>query len=309
MLIKTGLYGAGRFAIMRLKKILDKKTEEWKFRYFPKLADILVAGSTMYAQTRLKNQRLRILVDNSVLGHSITHETAWIPTGPEKWGDTDIETGYAARICVHGPDSDSDVYESVKYLPGLAHLVKKDRLEFCTSAELQDELYRQPTGRFRGYGYFDHGLLSHIEMESVDGYAIAVTGPRWMGLPDHKEQQQARLANRDDPLYLALLKVLGQKNNLDAWHICTAERHDMYCFLTMDFKLDRIVKANAHREPFLSLKTRVMTPKDIAAEFRLMPIAPVLFSYHGASWFVRSDLHWWDNRRHRPKSRKNHTAG
>lgn len=176
-------------------------------------------------------------------------------------------------------------------------------MEFCTSAELQDELYRQPSGRFRGYGSFDHSLLSRITMESVDGHAIGVTGPRWMGLPNHKDQQQARLASRDDPLYLALVSIMGQKNNLDAWHIFTAERHGMNCFLTMDFKLEKLAKANAHREPFRSLKTRIITPKDFGTELGLMPINPVIFSYHGASWFVRADLHWPDNKRRRRRRR------
>ncbi len=289
---------------MKMKQWWSRKTDEWTYRYFPKLVDILVAGSTARARNLLRNKCLRILIDSSVLGHSITHETAWISTGPKKWGYTDIQTGYAARIGVYGPDSDSDIYQNVKYLPGLAHLVKKGCLEFCTSAELQDELYRQPTGRFRGYGSFDHALLSDVGMESVDGHADFVMGPRWMGLPDRKEQQQARLASRNDPLYLALVGVMGPKNNLDAWHICTAERHDMYCFLKMDFKLNRIVKANAHREPFRTLQTRILTPQDLASELGLMPIAPQLFSYHDASWFVRSDMHWPDNKRRRSRSRK-----
>jgi hypothetical protein len=293
---------------MNFKNWWNRKTDEWTYRYLPKFVDILVAGSTARAQNLLKNKRLRILVDSSVLGHSITHETAWISTGPQKWGDIDVDTGYAARIGVYGPDSDSDIFVNVRYLPGIAHLVAKGHLEFCTSAELQEELYRQPSGRFRGYGSFDHNLFSRVQLRSVDGYASGLTGPRWMGLPTHGEQQQARLESYDDPLYLALVRAMGPKNNLDAWHICTAERHGMHCFLTMDFKLVRITKANCHREPFKSLKTRIMTPKDLAAELGLMPISPLLFSYHGASYHVRPDLHWPDNKRRRPTRRSSRSG-
>lgn len=290
---------------MNLKNWWNAKAENWRYRYLPFWADRLVALSTIQAQRRLKNQTLRILLDNSVLGHSVTHETAWISTGIEKWGDIDVDAGYAARIGVYGPYSDSEIYENVRFLPGLAHLVKKGSLMFCTSAELQEELFRQPSGRFRGYGMFDHSLLSHISMESIDGYTFSAIGPRWMGLSTPKEQQQARLANSNDPLYLALLQQLGKKNNLDAWHIFTAERHQMHCFLTMDFKLKRLVEAKRKQEPFSTLKTRVMTPVDLGAELGLMPINPVLFSYHEASWAVRSDLHWPENMRRRRKSRRN----
>lgn len=154
---------------------------------------------------------------------------------------------------------------------------------------------------------FDHAVLSDLGMESVDGHAEFVMGPRWMGLPDRKDQQQDRMARQEDPLYLSLVEVMGQKNNLDAWHICTAERHDMHCFLTMDFKLVRLAKANAKREPFRNLKTRIMTPKDLAAELGLMPINPVLFSYHGASYHVRPDLHWPDNKRRGPSRQGSRT--
>lgn len=286
---------------MRWRDKWRSRAEHWRFRYLPGLVDLLVAASTVHAKKRLRGMSSGVLIDNSVLGHSITHETGWVSTGPKKWGEIDIETGYAARVCVYGPDSDSQVYRNVTFLPGLAHLARKGRLEFYTSAELQDEQFRQPSGRFRGYGSFDHGLLYDVHLKSVDGHVLPNMGPTWMGLPSAQEQQQLRLARINDPLYAALVERLGPKNNLDAWHISTAERHGLFCFLTMDFRLKRLVDANASKEPFRSLRTRVMTPAELGELLGLMPINPVLFSYHGASWFVRPDLHWPNNTR-RPRS-------
>ncbi|QND46975.1 hypothetical protein HB780_14655 [Rhizobium lusitanum] len=240
-------------------------------------------------------------MDNSLLGHSITHETGWISTGPKKWGGIDIETGYAARVCVHEPDDASEVYRNTTFMPGLASLAKRGLLDCYTSAELEQERFRQPTGRFQGYGWLDHGFFRDIRMRSVDGHAPLTMGPAWMNLPNSKEQQQKRLAQSDDPLYAALVEKLGQKNNLDAWHICTAERHGLFCFLTMDFRLKNLVAANSGKEPFASLRTRVMTPEDLGDFLGIRPIAPKFFSYHGASWPVRPDLHWPTNSR-RPKS-------
>jgi len=289
-----------RNLLERCRTVWDTRVDHWRYRYLPRLVDILVSASTLQAKSRLGRVSAGLLIDNSVLGHSITHETAWVSTGQEKWGNISFDAGYTARICVFGPDSDSEVYRNVTFLPGIAHLARKGRIEFCTSAELQSEQFHQPVGRFQGYGYFDHGLLRDIHLRSVDGYVLPSMGPAWMKLPNSREQQQARLARSDDPLYAALLEQLGPKNNLDAWHICTAERHGLFCFLTMDFRLKRLIDANAHREPFCSLRTRVMTPAELGGYLGLIPIPPVFFSYHGASWFVRPDLHWPNNTR-RPK--------
>ncbi|MBB3972834.1 hypothetical protein [Hansschlegelia beijingensis] len=276
--------------------ILRNKLKSWKFKYFPDLVDLLVYLSTRRAARRLQGGQLGVLIDSNVLGHSITHETVWVSTGPKKWGDSYIDTGYAARVCVYGPDADSDVYKNVMFLPGIASLAREGLIIFYTSAELRDEQDRQPIGRFRGYGLFDRGLLQNVDIKSIDGYAFPAAGSIWSGRPSAREQQQSRLKNREsDPLYIALIEQMGRKNNLDAWHICTAERHNLFCFLTMDFKLRRIVDANLHKEPFRSMRTRVMTPAELGEFLGLQPIRPALFSYHDASWFVRPDLHHSDN--------------
>ncbi|QRM40550.1 PIN domain-containing protein [Rhizobium rhizogenes] len=284
--------------------------EHWRFRYLPSMVNMFVAATTLQARKTLRQKPLRILVDNSTIGKAITHETGWVSTGPKKWGDQDVETGYAARVCVYGPNSDSDDYQNVLFLPGIVHLARKELLELCTSAELQDEQFRQPSGRFCGYGSFDYSLLRDIRLRSLDGHTMPTMGPAWMGLPNAKEQQQARLARSGDPLYAALAERLGQKNNLDAWHIATAERYGVDYFLTMDYRLKRLVDSLAKKPPFNTLKTSVITPAELGKRLHLMPVSPQFFSYHSASWFVRPDLHWPDNRR-RPlssyrKARKEH---
>ncbi|MBY3168861.1 hypothetical protein [Rhizobium laguerreae] len=168
-------------------------------------------------------------------------------------GGVDIEGGYAARICVHSPDCDTEVYRNVTYMPG------------CWSSahppNWRTSKRGSPVGRFRGYGLMDHGLFRDIPMRSVDGFAFSTMGPGWLTKSDPKEEQQIRLAGSDDVLYSALLEKLGPKNNLDAWHIRTAERHNMFCLLTMDFRLKRLIDANAQKELFRSLRARYDTDR------------------------------------------------
>ncbi|MCB9992242.1 MAG: hypothetical protein H6873_01145 [Hyphomicrobiaceae bacterium] len=276
---------------MGLQRWWKNKREHWRFRYLPPMVDALIGLTTYTARKSIDETPLRILVDSNVLGNAVTHETAWVSTGPGKWGDIEIETGYSARIPVHPEDSQSREYVNASYLPGVARLAHDGYLELLTSAELQDEIFRQPAGRFGGYGSFDYSILRSTKFESVDGVVFPTLGPSSLNLPSAKEQQLERIRNKADGLYLDLVKVLGTKSSLDAWHIRTAEKHGLFCFLTMDFKLCRKVRESQDREPIKSLKTKVMSPQELGEFLGLRPIPLNLLSYHGASWFVRPDLH------------------
>lgn len=108
----------------------------------------------MQARIRLRSlPPIRLLVDNSVLAHAVTHETAWISTGQSLWGGVHpVETGYSARVRVHALDDQTETYRNICYLPGIAHLAKLGLIELCRSTELNAETDHQPIGRFRGYG-------------------------------------------------------------------------------------------------------------------------------------------------------------
>jgi hypothetical protein len=276
--------------------------EALRFKYGPRAAEQVLSLSTYLARLRIKRSApLPILVDNTVLFHAVTHETAWVPTGKSHWGSHEIETGYAARIPIRPKDATSREYRNIRYLAGIAHLARVGRLELRTSGELQVEQFRQPVGRFKGYGYYDHSLFADIRMQRVDDLPPMTFGPRWMNLPTLEEEQRERLARSKDPLFLDLLKVLGPRNSQDAWHIRTAEVHGMYCFLTMDFKLSKNIEERRNQEPVRSLRTRVMTPLQLGHHLWMLPVNPSLLSYNDASYPVRPDLHWPDAKRRRPK--------
>jgi hypothetical protein len=239
------------------------------------------------------------LIDNTVLAHGITHETAWISTGKQKWGSHDIDTGHAARIPVHSPDDESEAYQSIRYLPGIASLARERLILLSASAELVAERFRHPTGRFAGYGYFDYDVFGDIAVESIDGFADQVLGPSYWNLPNATEQQRARLAKESDPAYLSLVQVLGQKSSQDAWHIWTAEKHSLFCFLTMDFRLLRVLDSQKGSERLKSMRTRVMTPLEFGRYFELIPVHTNILSYNGASFPVRADLSWPNGARQR----------
>ena len=266
--------------------------EHLRFKYTPRLVDWLLDKSTMRAKAWVHaNGGLRILLDNTILYHAVTHETGWVSTGTSRWGPHEIDTGYAARIPVHPADLDSREYKNICFLPGLAHLSRLGLATLFTSAELQDEQFRQPSGRYRGYGYFDHSLFGGLKIDSIDGHVFPTMCPSFFNLPSAEEQQRSRIdRHRADSAFAALARCLGPNNSQDAWHIHTANKHGLFCFLTMDFKLIRTVEAQARAAPIQSLVTRVLTPEQLADHIGLMRFPPHLFSYHDASFFVRSDM-------------------
>lgn len=278
--------------------------EQLQFRYAPRAAKWLVRLSTYEARKKIgPSGPCGILVDNTVLYHAITHETAWVSTGKATWGNQEIDTGYAARIPVHAADSQTREYRHVRYLSGIAQLARDGFLKLHTSAEIQDERFRQPAGRYQGYGYFDFDIFGDIEMRSIDGAVCPTIGPDYLNLPSAAEQQSQRLLRaRTDPHYAALVAQLGEKNSQDAWHIHTAEIHGLFCFLTMDFKLLRTIEAASRRDPVKSLRTLVLTPDDFGRRFGLKPIPPGILSYTDASFFVRADLSAVDGKRRPSKS-------
>lgn len=280
--------------------ILNKirtKIEDVKYDYMPKLVDFMIGAANFSARRKLTDTPINILIDNSTLGHAVTHETTWVSTGTKKWGAHDVPTGYMARVPVHQFDFKSAAYENIKYLVSIAHLARKNKIRLMTSSELLNEKTYQPPGRFVGYGLYDYHLFQGIEIDSVDSIRVPEIGPMYLNTDSPREQLQAHLDTIKDPLYLSIAEKLGANFNQDAWHICTAEQHDLFCFLTMDFKLRNKIASLKEKEPFRSLVTQVMTPKELGIKLGLMPISPILLSYHNSKSPVRPELNMPENRR------------
>jgi hypothetical protein len=250
------------------------------------IARRMVPTSTVIARARLRRMGpLKVLVDTSVCGHSVTHGTAWINTGKKMWGHIEIDTGYSARVPVYSRESDLRVFKESRYLAGLAYLAKSNALQFFNSAELHAEQLRQPAGRFRGYGWSDLGIFNDVPFKSVDEH-------HYFDLENPKEKQLERIASCSDPLFRSLLDLLGEKSSLDAFHIATAEKHGLFCFLHMDFKLERQLEQKKSAPVLRGLKTKIFTPSQFGDFIRLIPLDPFIWIDHNPhGFFSRPDLH------------------
>ena len=274
------------------QKLIDKLPHEYR----AKLVNWCLQLSTHQARRRLtQSNSIEVLVDNSVLGHGRTHETVaymqkvnW-PPGSKP---SEIPVLHRASIDIKGEET----YRNIQYLPGIAHLVRLELVTLKTSFELFSERNHHPIGRFQGkMGWFDHWLFDGIELSSVDGYdipdfdldhsrknstvnkVICSSDVDPLGIyPGSREKQIKRISQSTDPLYMKLAKSLPIKSNFDAWHIRTAEMHGLFCFLTMDFRLRRVVEKNINKEPIASLNTKVMTPEEFGKHIGISPIDPYI---------------------------------
>jgi hypothetical protein len=291
---------------------LSSYIEQLRFAYGPRLAQWLVDLSTWTVRRELmKVEKPTILVDNTVLGYATTHETAWISTGRKPWGESEVDTGYTARVSVYPYDSTMEEYDHIRYLPGLLSLHRRGFLKLYTSAELRAERLRKPAGMFSGFRLCDYNLFASENLESVDGAVATKVGERSVEIVRHTQEQHERLTTyaKDDPEYAALIGVLGQKNSLDAWHIRTAELFQLAYFLTMDFSILKSIRSQAGSRRIKNLRTIVITPMELGKKLGLQPVPPSVFSYTDASFFVRSDLAWPDGKqgirgRGRPRAKK-----
>lgn len=281
----------------RIFSVLKIKYKSARLKFWKSAAEFCVWLSVYQAKQYLrKNGKITVLIDNSALGHGITHETVQIDTGVKMWGDIPVPTGYSARVPVHSTGSSDRVYAEVKYLVGIAELAKAGLIDLVTSAELHAEATRQPIGRFRGYRSDDLNLFENISVPSLDGYHL--------DLQAAKENQQRRIQRIADEPYATLARLLPQKSNLDAWHLHTAHIHKVHCFLSMDFRLVNNIKNLSKKSEFPKLDTELMLPSELGAQIGLRPIETFLISYRDAVWAVHPELSLPEGRRQPSPRRK-----
>jgi hypothetical protein len=161
----------------------------FQFQVLPKVVNLATSIAMTDASRRLKAANVRrLLIDNTVLAHSVTHETAWVDTAKAHWGNIEIETGHAARIPVHDDRDEREAARSVRYLPGITNLARRGLIVLATSHELQDEQWTQPSGRFRGYGLYDFSLFDDLKLETIKDPDYSVVFGSHLGFPSLEEQ-------------------------------------------------------------------------------------------------------------------------
>ena len=273
----------------------------------PKIADFAVWMAAVKAMPALRKKRpLRLLLDSTIHAHSITHDEAWIDTGQKLWGGVHrVQTGYIARVPIFSPSNKTRQYRDICHLTVLRGLTQRGLFELFTSSELMAERTRHPPSLFGTTHYSDFSLLDGLKIESLDGWTFDGLISGEATTAELSNIQRNRIASAQDELYTKILKIFGSdKHSQDAWHIRTAQIHDIHILLTMDYKLVRMVHTHRDRLSRAGVSVKVLTPAQLGEDLNFGRVPPHLFSYNDASFPVRADLHMPHERRKKSNSRR-----
>jgi hypothetical protein len=207
----------------------------------------------------------RVYLDTNVYKFSATQLPRLREEAKEvNWG------GRKLRVPVHVPvivdpnarlDPASELKKEVDLLPKAANLAKLGLATFLISAETQVELSAIPnldsqTGFFYGAG--------HTMVNAPVQYSRILYG----GPGDPMQGQYDFLQRLDDKRFLELRVMCGAQQGkevnrnqlLDAFHLWCAEFNDCDYFLSLDFKLGRVID-RAKSKP----RCRVVRPSGLLA--------------------------------------------
>ena len=269
-----------------------------------------IMDSCRLAKKDLQGQPLRILIDNCVYGQaSTTHRSVpykvtinWPPeSGDKEYDMPGLEPKYHAN-------KNKDIEENIRYLPGLIYLFVQGHVELLTSDVLKCEQICQPLGRYNdAIGWFDWDMFENVTFLHVDGLDafcymsealewkndkihlipdFFVKNPSFSGVirssdidplkiwPNAKQKLQHWLnkKRKEIPEFDSLVISLGENNIQDAWHIYTAYSYKLDYFLTLDFRLIRILKTRKNHEIMQKLNVQVVPPKHLAQIIHLRGI-------------------------------------
>jgi hypothetical protein len=141
-------------------------------------------------------------------------------------------------------------------------------------------------------------LFDGVRIESIDGWNFdGLVGDWNSSSVALAKRQRDRLSQSGDPLFNDLVEILGNENSQDAWHIRTAEVHDLLAYVTMDYKLLHAVKHGSKQLDRLRLKTWILSPQELGVRLKMSRVPPDLLSHTDASFPVRAESHWPQERR------------
>lgn len=209
---------------------------------------------------------IRAYVDANVFKFAATELPRLVPRKQTiTWGDRTHEIVVHDIVTVNLNDGikNSELRREADLLPKLAELGKAKRLQYVINAETE----------FESWGLRDMdsaaGRFYNTPLERVDApvrYGRVMIG----GDMDPGQAQFRFLASLAHPRFLQLQKITGayqgpdklnRNQLLDAFHLWCAEHSECSFFLTLDFKLIRVLRRSKHK-----VRVNAVTPSELLAE-------------------------------------------
>ena len=228
---------------------------------------------------------MRVLVDNSVLHHSVEHQSAWLDIGVERWGGNNginINTGRLASRNIPIMIKDTKGGQQSKYIAALALAHIKGEWEAHTTDALDLERLGQPSNKFLGIGYASFswfGKIKRVSNSTLSGFSCIFPSEL-----TPNERFREFLASQADSEYLEIRNHLfevnrSDKSNQDAWHLFCVGLLKLDYLLTCDTALLGQIKSIRNQQFRKRLLKTVLLPKNLCELMGLEGATESDFSY------------------------------
>ena len=202
---------------------------------------------------------IKVFFDTNILKFSATELRRLVPkeVEPIQWGDILIDSPVYDIVTINPNENikNEKLRKEADLLPHISDLAKNDRIKLVTHHETLLESWGIPnmdslSGKFYNAPY---DLI-----EAPIGYSRAIIG---YGIDADKEQLNF-ISSIKDKRFIEIQKATGayqgkgkysRNQLLDAWHIWCAEHNQCNYFLSMDFKLIRMISNNKRWESTLKI--------------------------------------------------------
>ena len=201
----------------------------------------------------------KVYIDTNVLKFSATQLMMYAPkTQKINWGGREHEVVINDMVCINPNDSikDPKLKVEVELLPALAEAGKAGIVNYVIQMETLFESWGIPKMKSATGTFYD---APYEQVEAPVQYSRVMVGAHI----DPKEMQFKFLSSIKDKRFIELQKLTGayqgpgrlnRNQLLDAFHLWCAEYNHCDYFLTLDFKLSKIVNKQKRRFPMEIVK-------------------------------------------------------
>lgn len=206
----------------------------------------------------------KVYVDTNIFKFSSTALSRLKPRMQKiNWGDIEQEIVVHDFVDINPNDNikNSDLKSEAEILSSLANLGKQGLVRYLIQMEAELESWGIPNMDSK-FGRFYGAPLEHIEAPVI--YSRVIAG----GLGDPKAMQHEFLSGLKHDRFKEIQKITGayqgereanRNQLLDAFHIWCAEYGGCDYFLTMDFKLIRVISNNRNS----NLSVKLLRPSEL----------------------------------------------
>jgi len=205
---------------------------------------------------------LNVLLDTCLWNESVTHDYYMVRREIQRGGTKhyiSIAELQPRRLRGKTLAQSHEIFEAMR---NVARLDESGRIRLYDTTELMFEWMGRPIGPWRKT---EHDLFRNVRISRLRPPVerTVVFGGLYFN-DDFKDQKRRWLESIQEPRFAELKRVIDRKHWADAFHLWTAEAHQLDCVLTLETKF----RNNLANQKKLTTMVEILSPSELAARFR-----------------------------------------